>query len=232
MTFGEKAVCFNKQLHYTGGALPKGIRMMNPFTESNQPMCISTAFYQKYYNDQEPRHLILGINPGRFGAGLTGVPFTDPKRLLSECNIEYTGKQTHEPSSVFIYEMIKAYGGVQAFYRQFYINSICPLGFTSSGANGKEKNYNYYDSSELTQAVSGFIIENIHSLIGMGVDTKTCFCFGTGENEKYLNKLNREYGFFKNIIALEHPRFIMQYKSANKQLYIEKYLSAFHSINL
>jgi hypothetical protein len=59
----KKRSRFNKQAHYTGSPLPKGIRMMNPFTESNQPS-IATAFYQKYYSDPEPRHLILGINPG------------------------------------------------------------------------------------------------------------------------------------------------------------------------
>src|SRR5437764_14435387 len=123
MTFAKKAIRFNKQLHYTGTPLPAGIRMMNPFTESDQPLLIAEKFYQKYYNDSSPRHLILGINPGRFGAGLTGIPFTDPKRLQSECQIDYEGTATHEPSSVFIYEMIHAYGGAEAFYRDFYINS-------------------------------------------------------------------------------------------------------------
>lgn len=203
---------------------------MNPFKESDQPLRIAKTFYRKYYNDQKQRHLILGINPGRFGAGLTGIPFTDPKRLLGECEIDYAGKITHEPSSVFIYEMIHAYGGMQAFYRDFYINSVCPLGFTSKGLRGKEKNYNYYDSKELTATVRGFIVENIRTLIGMGVNTEICFCFGAGKNEKFLKDLNRKYAFFEKIIGLEHPRFIMQYKSKSCQLYIDKYISAFGEI--
>lgn len=227
MSFAEKVIDFNKQLQYTGGSLPAGIRIMNPFKESEQALSISDIFYHKYYNDDERRYLILGINPGRFGGGLTGIPFTDPKRLLTECNISYTGKATHEPSSVFIYEMINAYGGAEAFYKNFYINSLCPLGFTTLEANGKEKNYNYYDSKELTAAVSDFIIENINKQISLGVKTNVCFCFGTGKNEAFLNKLNAQYHFFKKIVALEHPRFIMQYKTASKQFYIDKYLSAF-----
>jgi len=230
MTFAKKAIRFNKQLRYTGDPLPPGIRMMNPFTESDQPMLIAEKFYRKYYSDNKPRHLILGINPGRFGAGLTGIPFTDPKRLQSECQIVYSGKQTHEPSSVFIYEMIRAYGGVEAFYSDFYINSICPLGFTSVNARGKEKNYNYYDSAELREAVRLFIIENIRILIAMGLRREICFCFGTGKNESYLRGLNEEHHFFKKIIALEHPRFIVQYKSANKKFYIDKYITSFKSI--
>jgi len=230
MNFADRIIQFNRELIYTGNPLPKGIRIMNPFREHENVMGIVQAFYHKYYNDNNKRHIILGINPGRFGAGLTGIPFTDPKRLISECHIPYTGKMSHEPSSVFIYEMINAYGGPETFYKDIYISSPCPLGFTSIDSKGKETNYNYYDSKELTQAVLPFMIENIHKQIGLGIKTDTCFCFGTGKNEKFLRKLNDEYKFFGKIIALEHPRFIMQYKSAKKQFYIDKYLAAFKSI--
>jgi len=230
MTFADRVIQFNKQLTYTGAALPSGIRIMNPFREYDQVMVIVDTFYHKYYNDNKPRHLILGINPGRFGGGLTGIPFTDPKRLVSECHIPYTGKVSHEPSSVFVYEVINAYGGPESFYKDFYINSPCPLGFTSIDAKGKEKNYNYYDSKELTEAVYPFMIENIRKQIDLGIVTDTCFCFGTGKNEKFLRKLNNEHRFFKNLIALEHPRFIMQYKSKSRHLYIDKYISAFRSV--
>ncbi len=225
MTFADNAIRFNKQLSYTGAPLPPGISVMNPFKEFDRTLQITDSFYRKYYNDNKLRRIILGINPGRLGAGLTGIPFTDPKRLMSECHIDYKGKITHEPSSVFVYEMIEAYGGVDRFYKHFYINSPCPLGFTSMDADGKEKNYNYYDSKVLVQAVKGFIIENIGKLIALGIKTDICFCFGTGRNAAFLGKLNEEYRFFKKIIALEHPRFIMQYKSASKQFYIDKYIS-------
>ncbi len=231
MTFADKVISFNKQLAYTGAALPQGIRIMNPFREFEQTTRISEAFYYKYYNDLNLRHMILGINPGRFGGGLTGIPFTDPKRLKTECGIDYDGKATHEPSSVFVYEVINAYGGVEAFYNKFYINSLCPLGFTTVDVKGKEKNYNYYDSKELAGAVNDFIIDNISKQIDLGVITDVCFCFGTGKNENYLRKLNEEHRFFKKIIALEHPRFIMQYKTASKQFYIDKYLAAFGSVD-
>jgi hypothetical protein len=231
MTFADKVVSFNKQLEYTGAALPQGIRIMNPFREYGQTISISETFYHKYYNDNNLRHIILGINPGRFGGGLTGIPFTDPKRLKTECGIDYDGKATHEPSSVFVYEVINAYGGVEAFYNKFYINSLCPLGFTRVDVKGKEKNYNYYDSKELAGAVNDFMIDNIRKQIDLGVITDVCFCFGTGKNENYLRKLNEEHRFFKKIVALEHPRFIMQYKTASKQFYINRYLAAFGSID-
>jgi hypothetical protein len=228
MTFADQVIQFNKQLEYTGPALPAGIRIMNPFREEEQAMQISEVFYRKYYNDDNKRHLILGINPGRFGGGLTGIPFTDPKRLIAECHIPYEGKITHEPSSVYVYEVINAYGGAEAFYKKFYINSLCPLGFTTVDNKGKEKNYNYYDSKELCSTVTPFIIDNIRKQIALGCYTDIAYCFGTGQNEKFIKKLNDEYGFFKEVIALEHPRFIMQYKTKTKQAYIDKYLEAFH----
>ncbi len=227
MTFADKVIRFNKQLSYTGPALPPGIRIMNPFIEFTQTMEIAGSFYHKYYDDNNERYIILGINPGRFAGGVTGIPFTDPKRLAAECNISYEGKAVHEVSSVFVYEVINAYGGAEAFYKKFYINSLCPLGFTKIDGSGKETNYNYYDSKELQTTVTGFIIDNINKQIALGVNTDVCFCFGTGKNESFLRRLNDEYGFFKKIIALEHPRFIMQYKTASKQFYIDKYLSAF-----
>jgi len=230
MTFADKVIKYNRELDYNGAALPAGIRIMNPFREFEQTLVIDDAFYHKYYNDNRPRHIILGINPGRFGGGLTGIPFTDPKRLVTECHIPYVGKVTHEPSSVFIYEMINAFGGVEAFYKGYYINSLFLLGFVSVDAKGKETNYNYYDSRELVNAVRGYIIANIKTQIALGVETDVCFCLGTGKNEMFLRNLNEEYHFFKSIIALEHPRFIMQYKAKTKQFYIDKYVSAFKAV--
>lgn len=225
-TFADKVIAFNKQVHFDG-KLPKGIRIMNPFREDENILTVSSTFYKKFYSDHKKRHLILGINPGRFGSGFTGVPFTDTKRLKSECGIPYTGKETHEPSSVYVYDVIRAFGGVKAFYKKIYIHSICPLGFTSTGANGKEINYNYYDSKELTEGLYDFIVDNIRKQIELGIYTDVCFCFGTGKNEKFLRQLNEKYAFFDKIVALEHPRFIMQYKNKTKQLYIDKCLQAF-----
>ena len=227
MTFAQKAIAFNSHLHYTGGPLPAGIRVMNPFKEAPEALRASSDFYLKYYGDEQPRTLILGINPGRHGAGRTGVPFTDTKRLLSECGITFKGRSSHEPSSVFVYEVIRAYGGPEAFYRDFYINSVCPLGFTKVAADRKETNYNYYDDAGLARAVRKFAVENIHKYLEMGARRDICFCFGTGKNEAFLRGLNDEYNLFGQVVGLEHPRFIMQYKSRSMSAYVDKYLKAF-----
>ena len=225
MTFADNVIRFNKSLSYQG-PLPKGIHVMNPFKENSHALETSSKFYRKYYNDTNIRKTILGINPGRFGAGVTGIPFTDTKRLEEKCGLEIPGRSTHEPSSVFVYEVIEAYGGVKKFYDEFYINSICPLGFVIKDKKGREKNYNYYDSKELQRDVTHFIIDTLKQQLTFGIDPEKCYCMGHGKNFKFLSNLNDEMHFFKEIIPLEHPRYIVQYKAKKKTLYIDKYLKA------
>ncbi len=228
-TFADKIISFNKNLSFKG-TLPPNIGIMNPFKDNREALKISSEFYRKYYNDTGKRHIIFGINPGRFGAGVTGVPFTDTKRLLSECEIEFPGKSTHEPSSAFVYDVINYYGGATKFYNDFYIQSVCPLGFTILNSKGKEVNYNYYDSKELTDSVYDFIIDNIKKQISFGISTDICFLFGTGKNEKFFRQINDQFCFFKKVIPLEHPRFIIQYKAKKHEFYIDKYLEAFKQV--
>lgn len=227
-TFADKVIHFNQNLHFEG-TLPEGIGIMNPFRDNHGALEVSSRFYKKYYDDHQPRHLILGINPGRFGAGLTGVPFTDPKRLEEKCGIPFPGPKAYEPSSVFVYDVIEAYGGAASFYDRFYINSVCPLGFVRKTEKG-EVNYNYYDSKALTAAALPFILDSIGKHLALGVQTDLCFCFGTGQNYRFLEQLNREHRFFGRILPLDHPRFVMQYKLKSKATYIEKYLRAFAEV--
>ncbi len=196
---------------------------MTPYSDSKEILDLCKAFYTKYYDDTNPRKLILGINPGRLGAGSTGIPFTDTKRLNEKCGIPFTQFATHEPSSVFIYEMIDAFGGAEAFYKQFYINSVFPLGFLKTDGN-RAVNYNYYDSKALTDAVEDFIIENIKLQLQICGGGRVCYCLGSGKNYAYLSKMNEKQDIFDDIIPLEHPRFIMQYKTKEKQKYIDDYL--------
>ena len=226
MSVAANIIAFINELTYDGPALPPGIRMMNPYRAYPQAMAIAKCFYENFYSDNNKRLLILGINPGRFGSGRTGIPFTDPKRLPLVCDIPFDGPLTHEPSSVFIYDMIAAYGGPAAFYQDFYIGSVCPLGLVTV-KEGKETNLNYYDNTEVHALLDGFIIDNIKKQAALGMRTDICFCLGTGRNETVLRRLNDKHHFFKPIIALEHPRYFSQYKSRYRPDYIEKHLSAF-----
>ena len=99
---------------------------------------IVVQFLHQFYNDNNPRTLLLGINPGRFGAGVTGVNFTAARQLREVCEIDHSFKDQSELSAEFIYAMIHKYGGAQKFYSDFFIGSVSPLGFIR---NGKNLNY-------------------------------------------------------------------------------------------
>jgi hypothetical protein len=228
-TIADRIIEFNASLDFQE-PLPDGISVMNPFKESKYILKISSSFYRKYYSDYLPRYMIIGINPGRFGGGITGVPFTDTQRLSLDCGISFEGQPTRELSSVFIYEMINAYGGVSEFYKKFYFGAVSPLGFTKKTLTGKEKNYNYYSNKALLKSTYSFIVSSMKKQLEIGLKTEVCFCLGTGKNFQFLNLLNKEYNFFGQIVPLDHPRFIMQYKLKLKNQYIQKYLSALNRI--
>ena len=220
----DKILGFNRSLAITE-KLPDNIEVLNPFTGENEAVIwpVVEAFYRKFYNDDAPRKLILGINPGRLGAGSTGLPFTDTKRLNDDCGIAFSTFTTHEPSSVFVYEVIKAFGGPEAFYQQFYIGSVCPLGFVTYGKNGMV-NINYYDDKKLEEAVTPFIVKSIEAQLNFGLQRDKIFVLGTGKNFKFLQKLNAFHRFTEELVPLEHPRFVMQYRAKRKQEFIDKYL--------
>ncbi len=221
--FSEKVIAFNRSLHYAG-PLPPGFRVMNPYLDNPETMVVMQAFYEKYYADTNRRRFIIGINPSRHGAGITGVPFTDTKRLEAVCGISMQSAHTHEVSSVFLYDMIAAYGGAAAFYSRFYINSPFPLAIVRQTRDGKWLNANYYDHKHLFAMVKSFMIESLKKHTSLGLYTDEVYVLGK-KNASFIQQLNAEEHLFGKIVVLEHPRYIQQYKSRDKQLFIDKYLS-------
>jgi hypothetical protein len=217
MPFSSQVISFYKSLDFPGN-LPQGFEVMNPFRNA-EVMDINTQFYTKYYDDNRKRIFFFGINPGRFGAGITGICFADPVRLEQICGIANPFPKKQELSSVFIFNVIEAYGGPEKFYRDFYITAMSPLGFLKNGLN-----INYYDDKALQKAAEPFILETIRDQMAFGTSNEVAICIGEGANFKYFKKLNEEHGFFREIIPVAHPRFILQYKRKQMDSYIEKYL--------
>lgn len=222
-TFADQVIAFNQSLKYSGD-LPEEFQVLNPYLDNPETMTVMQKFYHKYYNDTIKRKFIIGINPSRHGAGVTGVPFTDTKRLESVCGIKMTSARTHELSSVFMYDMIEEYGGADLFYNDIYINSPFPLAIVRKTKNGW-LNANYYDDKELFAAVKGFMIGSLKKHISLNLDTSEVFVLGK-KNADFIAKLNNETKLFGTMTVLEHPRYIQQYKSKEKQLYIDKYILA------
>jgi len=198
--------------------LPKGFELIDPFS-GEETKRIFVGFYKKYFSDNNKRRFVLGINPGRHGAGVTGVPFTDPKIIEEDCGISNSFPKKNELSAIFIYDMINVFGGPEKFYKKFYINSVCPLGFLTNGIN-----CNYYDDKMLFNSVKKHIISGINDQIALGMETDVAYCLGNGKNYKFLNKLNLDHKFFEKIIPLPHPRWIMQYRRKRKEEFILNYI--------
>jgi hypothetical protein len=218
MSFADRVLIFYKSLTIDN-RLPKGVEVLNPYQlESAFELC--SFFYKKYYDDQNKRSVILGINPGRFGGGITGIPFTDPIKLEEICGVSNDLPKKPELSADFIYQMIESYGGLKKFYAKYFFCSVSPLGFTQNG-----KNLNYYDTPALQKSVEKFILKSLHEILNLGVDNKKAFCLGEGTNFKYLNKLNEREKLFGEVIPLSHPRFIMQYKRKFIKDYIIDYIN-------
>src|ERR1044071_4600390 len=210
----DSILSFLKGLHIDA-KLPKGIGVLYPY-DNDSTFGLCQQFYHKYYDDNNRRTLLLGINPGRFGSGTTGVSFTDPIKLEKYCGIKNDLAKKPELSADFIYAMITEYGGLDAFYSRYFISSVSPLGFIQDGTN-----INYYDIPRLQKAITPFIIESMEKLLSMGMRSEKVFCIGGDKNLKALSSLNEKHKWFKEIVALPHPRFIMQYRRKKMNEYID-----------
>lgn len=214
---------FYKNLH-PDFALGKGVEIMNPFVVP-ATWELASKFYEKFYSDANPRVFIFGINPGRHGAGITGVPFTDPVLLEKECGIPNGMKKKMELSGEFIYKMIHGFGGVKKFYGRFFFTSMSPLGFVKDG-----KNLNYYDDKELIKDFEPFMLQCIRQQLKTMPTLDTCFCLGEGTNFKFFSRVNATHKFFKEIIPLPHPRWVMQYRRPRVEEFVDLYLSRLSTI--
>lgn len=216
MTIGHKLTEFYKNIDKPE-KLPKGVELLFPFSDDSVLNAIE-SFYEKFFADQNRRILLLGINPGRFGGGVTGIPFTDPEKLDTVLGIDNHFEKRYELSSTFIYEMINQLGGPESFYSRFLISSVCPLGFVKNG-----KNLNYYDEKPLLDSLESYMVENLRWHFEHVADKKVIFSLGQGKNVKYLEHLNKKYKLFGEVIPLPHPRWILQYRRKRKDEFLDLY---------
>jgi len=197
--------------------LPGDVVAENPYRQEPSRGLL-TQFAQRFYADERPRVALLGINPGRFGGGTTGVAFTDPVALGDYCGIASDLPRRREVSSEFVYRFIDALGGPTAFYEHFYLGSIYPLVLLRHGLN-----YNYYDSPALVRALWPQLLDSLRQQVEIGFRRDVVVSLGR-RNAEFLTKLNRELGLFGEIVTLDHPRYIMQYKRRALEQHVARYV--------
>lgn len=218
-SFASRAVRFYESLEPP--RVPRDVGVMNPYADRRARQLVRD-FLRRFFADNDERLFVFGINPGRFGAGITGVTFTDPVALTDFCSVPNHLPRRRELSSIFIYDFIERFGGARTFYRSCFLTAVSPLGFTRAG-----KNVNYYDRADLVAAVTPFIVETMTRQLALGARRDHAIVLGKGQNRRVFETLNREHGWFGDIHALEHPRWIMQYRRKRLDAYAGEYVGLF-----
>lgn len=218
-TFADKTINFFTRLK-SPSKFPSRIGILNPYEKKEVKDAVK-EFYKKFYSDEQMRIYVLGINPGRFGGGLTGISFTDPVALKKHCGIDNPFGNREELSSKFVYEVINRFGGANKFFSNFFLSAIYPLALIKDG-----QNYNYYNDKKLYLFLKSHLISSLKEQIKFGADRKVVICLGK-KNAEYLKIMNDELKLFGKIETLDHPRFIMQYKRKKIELYLEQYIKTF-----
>ena len=226
--FSEKVFQFDQKLSNVKIDLPDSYKIINPYSGRNKKQVLQMVqiFYQKYFNDTNKRHLILGSCPARRGSAITGVPFEDASNLQKETGISIASFHISNAASNFLNEVIDEYGGRHKFYHDFYLNFVCPVGICKTSCKGNQVNCNYYENKRVEGILTSFIISVLKTQINFGIDTFVCYCIGSGQNYQELSRFNKKWRFFQKIVPLEHPRFITQYHPEDKEKYLHKYLNA------
>jgi hypothetical protein len=195
--------------------VPPDIEVLDPYGQDDIRH-LRLQFYNRYYCDRQPRQLWLGINPGRIGAGRTGIPFSDAVQLDRYCGLEVPGPQTEELSAAFIFEVIQAAGGPESFFQRVFIDSVSPMGYVQAGVN-----CNYYDEIALFDQLRPRLENHLSELLKRPLSGPLVL-LGKGKNLRYFKKL---YTGDREIVALPHPRWVMQYRRKEKERWIERYVS-------
>jgi hypothetical protein len=216
LMFSKKAIKYFRNIE-PPAILPAGVEILNPYKDR---MYLVEEFYNHFFNDDKPRVFIFGINPGRFGGGLTGISFTDPVALRNFCGIENDLGNKRELSSEFIYMMIERFGGTEEFFRSCYLTALFPFALLKN-----KKNYNFYDDKETFKRLLPSLKESVEKQSSFGAGKDKVISLGL-KNAGILSLINDELKLFKRIEVLEHPRFIMQYKRKSVDDFIRKYIKA------
>lgn len=115
-------------------ALPEGQRALNVHSYA---LPAYEAFLERYYASPEPRVAGIAMNPGKFGAVQTGIPFTDWQRglellpdlekLVDRAAVDLP-RPHREQSGRRVYAWgLKRFGSHEAFFRNFLVLLACPV---------------------------------------------------------------------------------------------------------
>lgn len=221
--FGSSVATYLTSLQFTG-SIPQDFEVLNPYVYPEVRRVVTTVCH-RFYVDSRPRIGIWGINPGRLGAGLTGLSFTDPVSLQHVLGVTSTIVGRSEPSAQFITDVIQSYGGPEAFYRDVYMSALSPLGFLRDG-----KNVNFYDDPVFAANIVPWIDEQVAIQETFGLQRGNAIVLGKGKLQAYVERNIRQRRGWEQVTYLEHPRFIAQYRRKSWNEYVTLYVTAIRNL--
>jgi hypothetical protein len=101
-------------------------------------------FYEHYVFPHKQQVALCGINPGRFGAGKSGIPFVDVDSLTRLLGLKV--EVGTERSAQFIRRVVDHFGASR-FYAHVYVTNLSTFGFRN-----KNRNVNYYELPQALQS--------------------------------------------------------------------------------
>lgn len=174
-------------------------------------------FCDKYYSNGVPFRVICGMNPGRLGAGKTGIPFIDFNSLSKL--LDDVSNEDSEKSAGFIFDVIEEFGR-ERFFDNFYLTNFCSVGFMKNGAN-----YNFDClPNQLLEIVKNNFYEEMEvvkpkSVLSLSVSVQNSVCTLL-QNATILKE------------RLPHPSWVMTYRSKSADKWKGKYLSTMEKLIL
>jgi uracil-DNA glycosylase len=185
-----------------------GIGILSDFKKNKQNII---EFHKKYVEPNNPKIVLCGINPGRYGAGLTGIPFVDFKSLQKL--LPGITNENSEKSSKFLFSIINSFKA-DKFYQNFHVTNLSSVGFYNL-KNGRNINYDI-----LPTHIAIFILEKFVDEMNL---VKPEIIVPIGKNVDFELTLNLvKYGKIHAKIGhrLNHP--------ASRYAKEEAYIAALH----
>ena len=144
----KKIIDYYKWLSLQNIELFDKYKIVNPYKQE-RIIKIVEVFYNKYFDDNHNRYLILGSSPARRGTSATGIPFEDEEHIYKLTGESINNFYINKNSSNFLYDVMENYGGIDKFYSDFFLEFVCPLGIVNINNKNNEVNVNYYENRKL-----------------------------------------------------------------------------------
>jgi single-strand selective monofunctional uracil DNA glycosylase len=163
------------------------------------------------------RGIFVGMNPGPWGMGQTGVPFGDitkvrdwmgitgkveaPPRMHPKRPVQGFTTKRREPSGTRLYGWAEEkYGTADAFFAEFFVLNYCPLlFFTESGANLTPPQLKKSETSLLYAACDRHVAQVVDAL-------KPEFLIGVGGfAEARISEVVEREGLDVKVGSVLHP---------------------------